>query len=104
VRPDELDAVLHVYEGLGLSDNMHEAYNQRHNFRYQGVEIALKWSVTWGHHAEFEVLLPEPQVPEQIDDASRLISRVAAELGVRLMTEQELSDFIAEFEAKRETP
>jgi hypothetical protein len=77
---------------------MHEAFNFRHNFRFQGVEIALKWSEAWGYHAEFEVLLDDSASDADRDEASAQIVDVAFELGVTLMSEQELADFAAAFE------
>lgn len=97
-REDVLAAV-RVFNALGFEAEMHEAFNQRHNFRLHGIEIAVKWSEAWGHHAEFEVLLDDLASTAAQEEASAHINAVAAELGVGLMTEQELADFTAAFEA-----
>jgi hypothetical protein len=80
---------------------MHRAFNERHDFHYRGVEIALKHSEAWGHHAEFEVLLDGEPSNGDKDGAIARIRQVAAELGVELMSEQELAEFTAEFERKQ---
>lgn len=98
IQREDAPQAVQLFNGLGLEKTMHDAFNRRHNFRYQGVEIAVKWSEAWGHHAEFEVLLDgEPGEAEQ-DAAVALIHRVAAELGVELMSERELAEFVRAFE------
>ena len=81
---------------------MHDAYNQRHNWRYGTVEIALKRSEAWGPHAEFEVVVADGASPAEIDEANDRVRTAAKDLGVRLMSEEELADFTRRFEAKQE--
>ncbi|MFG2695223.1 hypothetical protein [Kitasatospora sp. NPDC048407] len=99
IAREDVPSAVKVFNALGFENAMHEAFNFRHNFRYQGVEIALKWSEAWGYHAEFEVLLDDGASDAARDEASAQIIDVAAELGVTLMSEQELADFAAAFEA-----
>ncbi|MFB7614739.1 hypothetical protein [Kitasatospora sp. NPDC056181] len=99
IAREDVRAAVKVFNALGFESAMHEAFNFRHNFRFQGVEIALKWSEAWGYHAEFEVLLDDGASDAARDEASAQIVDVAAELGVTLMSEQELADFAATFEA-----
>jgi adenylate cyclase class IV len=99
-RGDAARAV-QLFNALGLEETMHDAFNQRHNFRYQGVEIAVKWSEAWGHHAEFEVLLDGQPNEVQHAEAAGLIRRVAGELGVELMSEDQLAAFVRAFEEAR---
>ncbi|MFF0293189.1 hypothetical protein ACFYST_08375 [Kitasatospora sp. NPDC004614] len=98
IAREDVPVAVKVFNALGFEDAMHEAFNFRHNFRYQGVEIALKWSEAWGYHTEFEVLLDDGASDAARDEASAQIIDVAAELGVPLMSEQELADFAAAFE------
>jgi adenylate cyclase class IV len=94
----QVGTAVQIFNDLGFKDAMHDAFNCRHDFRYQGVEIALKHSEAWGHHAEFEVLLDgDPSEAQKIQAAAR-IQAVAEQLGVRLMTELELTEFTQEFE------
>ncbi|MEU6973521.1 hypothetical protein AB0A71_38540 [Kitasatospora aureofaciens] len=98
IAREDVPAAVKVFNALGFEPAMHEAFNFRHNFRFQGVEIALKWSEAWGYHAEFEVLLDDSASDADRDKASAQIVDVAFELGVTLMSEQELADFAAAFE------
>jgi adenylate cyclase class IV len=98
IARDDVPAAVRVFNALGLEKDMHEAFNQRRNFRFRGVEIAVKWSEAWGHHAEFEVLLDDEAGPAAQEEASARIKSVADELGVTLMSEKELADFTAAFE------
>lgn len=99
IAPADVAAAVKVFNALGFDTAMHEAFNLRHNFRFSGVEIAVKWSEAWGYHAEFEVLLDDSAPDAARTEAAARIADVAAELGVALMTEQELADFSAAFEA-----
>ncbi|MGA5217925.1 CYTH domain-containing protein [Streptomyces cinereoruber] len=99
IARDDVPAAVQIFNALGFEGTMHQAFNQRHNFRFRGVEIAVKWSEAWGHHAEFEVLLDEGAGATAQEEATARIRGVADELGIHLMTEQELADFTAAFEA-----
>jgi hypothetical protein len=63
------------------------------------VEIAVKWSEAWGHHAEFEVLLDDGASDAAQREAADRVTGAAEELGVTLMTEQELAQFTRAFES-----
>ncbi|MFE5562155.1 hypothetical protein [Streptomyces sp. NPDC056544] len=99
ISPADVPAAVHVFNALGFETAMHQAFNFRHNFRFDGVEIAAKWSEAWGYHAEFELLLDDGASDAARDEAQARITDVAAKLGVTLMSEQELADFTAAFEA-----
>ncbi|WP_225846374.1 hypothetical protein [Streptomyces sp. HPF1205] len=99
IAREDVDAAVRIFNHLGFEGEMHEAFNQRRNFRFRGVEIAVKWSEAWGHHAEFEVLLADTSGQAALDEAEARIRAVARELDVTLMSEQELADFTAAFEA-----
>ncbi|MEU3064937.1 CYTH domain-containing protein [Streptomyces subrutilus] len=99
ISPADVPAAVHMFNALGFETAMHQAFNFRHNFRLDGVEIAVKWSEAWGYHAEFELLLDDGVSDAARDEAQAKITDVAASLGVTLMSEQELADFTAAFEA-----
>ncbi|MFJ4418536.1 CYTH domain-containing protein [Streptomyces sp. NPDC088925] len=94
----DVPAAVRVFNGLGFEASMHEALNRRHNFRFNGVEIAIKWSEAWGYHAEFEILLEDGAGEDARAAAESGIRSAATQLGVSLMTEQELVVFTAAFE------
>lgn len=99
IAREDVPAAVGVFNALGFEDAVHQAFNQRHNFRYLGVEIAVKWSEAWGHHAEFEVLLDDDPSAAVQEEAITLLRTVAKELGVELISEQELAEFTVAFEA-----
>jgi adenylate cyclase class IV len=98
IRREDAGLAVRIFNALGLEGSMHDAFNRRRNFRYRGVEIAVKWSQAWGHHAEFEVLLDDMPTAAQQAEAVERIRSVAEEVGVRLMSEQELAEFVRAFE------
>ncbi|MGQ4490087.1 CYTH domain-containing protein [Streptomyces sp. SAS_281] len=99
IAREDVAAAVTVFNALGFEPHMHQAFNQRHNYRFRGVEIAVKWSEAWGHHAEFEVLLDDDASNTAREEAVARITTAAQELGVTLMSEQELADFTAAFES-----
>ncbi|MEU9026454.1 CYTH domain-containing protein [Streptomyces sp. NPDC048383] len=99
ISPADVPAAVHMFNALGFETAMHQAFNFRHNFRLDGIEIAVKWSEAWGYHAEFELLLDDGASDAARDEAQAKITDVAASLGVTLMSEQELANFTAAFEA-----
>ena len=80
---------------LGFGDYMH-SFQKRHNYSYKGVELALKWSKIWGYHLELEVVVNKmiKKAP-----AEKKIFSVAEELGVKIMTDDELKKFTRRAEA-----
>ncbi|MFJ8602301.1 CYTH domain-containing protein [Streptomyces shenzhenensis] len=100
----DVEAAVGIFNALGFQHTMHDAYNQRRNFRLRGVEIAVKWSEAWGHHAEFEVLLGDEPSATEVESATERIRAVANELAVTLMSEPELAEFTAAFEAAQQVP
>ncbi|MGW3468766.1 hypothetical protein ACWDKQ_09900 [Saccharopolyspora sp. NPDC000995] len=101
VDPAELETVVKTFNLLGFADARHDAHNERHDFRYKGVEIAVKYSEAWGYHAEFELVLPDGADRDAQRAALERIDTLASELGVQVMTEEELAAFTAEFEQKQ---
>lgn len=99
IAREDVPAAVKVFNALGFQDAMHDAFNFRRNFQFRDVEIAVKWSEAWGYHAEFEVLLRDGAEPAEREGACARIAEIAADLGVTLMTEQELADFTTAFEA-----
>ena len=73
----------------------------RHNFVYKGVEIALKYSKTWGFHIELEIMISSVKQKER---AEKKIFSMAKELGVSLMSEKELWEFTQNIEKTYKNP
>jgi len=77
-----------------------ESFQRRHNYLYKGVEIALKYSDNWGYHAEFEIVVDGTDSEVSRVAAKKQIRKVAAELGAKLMTNEEIKKFITPIEKR----
>ena len=76
---------------------MMESFQKRHNYLFKGVEIALKYSDVWQYHLELEILINDE---DKKIVAEKRIYEVADELGVRIMTDEELKEFTKKAEEK----
>jgi adenylate cyclase class IV len=88
INPAEVPKAISLLDAFGFKNHSSD-FNKRHNFRYKGVEIALKYSdeVEWGHHLEMEILIDDPLAKSP---AEAKIKSLADELGVKLMSESDL--------------
>lgn len=64
---------------------------QRENYRWRGVEVALKYGQTWGYHAELEILI---STRRDLARANKKIQQVANALGIKLMTTNNVAKFL----------
>lgn len=70
----------------------------RTNYKLEeGVELALKHTDSWGYHFEIEMLV---QHESEIDAAKAKLHSILAKLGVKAMSQDELTAFLAELDAK----
>ena len=95
IKPEDTNSAVKIFTSLGFTE-MQNTYQKRHNYLYQGVELALKYSNTWGYHLELEIVVSDQK---KVPEASNQIKKVANELGVTLMTEPELAAFVKEVDA-----
>lgn len=96
ISREDVDKAVYLFKKFGF-DKVHDSFQTRHNFEYKGVEIALKYSEMWGYHIELEIIIDDES---KKDEADRQIISVAEELGVTLMTEEDLRIFIEQKEAE----
>lgn len=90
--PEEsTDLMNEICGHISGADQVIQGTQQRTNFKYQDVDIALKWSEDWSYHVEFEIMIPDLAQKEAADNH---IKSVAESLGVTLMTEEEVAVFI----------
>jgi len=89
VGEESVEPAIKLFTNLGYK-YLFEPVILRHNFSYKGVELALKYSKTWGYHLELEI---EIASLAQKGRAEEKIFKVAGELGVKLMSEEELWTF-----------
>lgn len=94
---EEFNTAVKMFDALSLPVKIIHEPQKRVNYRYKDCEIALKHSNTWGYHLEIEQLIDSE---EKRSDAEAHIREIANELGVRLMSEEELKKFTREAESK----
>ncbi len=95
--PEEFDVMRRLIDALKLPAKIMHGPQKRVNYEYHGCEIALKWSDAWGYHMEIEQMIA---TPDERDKAEKQIREVADELGVTLMSEEELKEFTKKAESE----
>ena len=96
IKQEDFDKATKLFIALQTGEYM-RSFQQRHNFLYKDVELALKWSEAWGYHLELEVVVNDISGKK---GAEEKIVAVAKELGVHIMTDQELLEFTQAAEAE----
>lgn len=91
IDPHNVSKAVKLFLGLGLKEIQH-SFQKRHNYRYRSVELALKYSKTWGHHLEFEMMVADKK---DIPVAEAKLKALAKKLGVKIMSDNELRAFTA---------
>lgn len=94
VLPDEVEKAKQFCKGLEPEKVM-EAYQFRTNYLFKGVEIALKYTESFGFHLEFEIMVDDVAKKEE---AENVIRSAAEELGVSILTDQQLAVVTVELE------
>jgi len=89
INPSDFDKAVKFFSALRF-DQIQNSYQKRHNYLLDGVEIALKWTDSWGYHMEMEIVVDDKS---KKDFAEINIRKVAEKLDVRIMTDDELKEF-----------
>lgn len=90
IDPRDFDKSVRLFKELPF-DQVQRAFQKRQNYMYKGVELALKYSESWGYHLELEIMIGDKS--EQAE-AERKLSEVATELGVKIMSREEQEEFV----------
>lgn len=94
------DAMKELCKAVSAPDQIIEGTQKRTNYLLDGVEIALKWSEDWGFHAEFEIMVTSLSEKEEADAK---IYTVAESLGITLMTNEEVKEFLEKVKSAKKT-
>ncbi|MEA1909575.1 MAG: CYTH domain-containing protein [Patescibacteria group bacterium] len=94
--PKDFNKMATIFEKMGFTD-VQRSFQKRHNYKFRDVEIALKHSDTWGYHAELEIMVPDRAQQEK---AEAQIRKVAKELDIMLMTNDEITKFCDQADKK----
>ncbi len=94
---EQFQMARHIFDSLNLPAKVMHGPQERVNYLYKNCEIALKYSEAWGYHMEIEQVVDSR---EKQAEAETSIKKVAEELGVSLMSEDELKEFTKQAESK----
>lgn len=94
---NDFELAKELFQNLPLNAKLMEDAQQRVNYLYKGCEIALKYGKTWGYHLEIEKMIQDEGDQRVAEEEIRV---VAKELGIELMTDDELKRFTEEHERK----
>ena len=97
IKQKETKKAINFFNELNITDNIIHSFQKRHNYVYKGVEIALKFSSEWQYHLELEIMISDKS---QKESAERKIKKIAKELEVELMSDDELAKFVKKVENK----
>lgn len=98
IQRNNISKAVKMFNSLEMTDNIIHSFQLRHNYTYKGVELALKYSSEWRHHLELEMVVEEKSEKEL---AEKKIHSVVNELGVKIISEEELRKFVKKAETKK---
>lgn len=87
--PEDAGKIIRIFEIIGFKDHQY-SYQSRHNYLYKNIEFALKYTVSWGFHCEMEIMVNSV---DKTSEAIEKITLIASELGITIMTDEELREF-----------
>lgn len=97
IDPSEYEKTIDMFNHMNFPGKSMRAWQERHNYLYKGVEIAVKYSEYWEHHVEMEIVVDDINKKEKAEEQ---IHKVADELEIKLMTDEEIKAFIESVESK----
>lgn len=89
IDPQDFEKATKLFRAIPF-EQIEWSFQKRHNYRIDDVELALKWTQSWGYHLELEKVVEDKG---EVNLAIERLREVARELGVKIMTEKELKDF-----------
>lgn len=75
-----------IFQVLGF-DEIQYTLQKRHNYLYEGIELALKFSNDWGYHLEAEMVVDSE---DRISEANIKIKELYRKLHLKPLTEREI--------------
>ncbi len=97
INKKDFEKAVKLFKSLDLTNNVMHSFQQRHNYLYKEVELALKYSEVWGYHLEMEIVINGLKKEKE---AKKKLCSVAKELNVQIMTDEELTKFTQKAERK----
>lgn len=97
IKPEEVQTAVKIFNLLGF-DKFKKSDQIRTNYNYKGSEIALKWSQDWSYHFEMEFVTDEQS---QVEDLQAKLYNLATEIGLKPMSEEQISLYISNLRSKQ---
>ncbi len=72
-------------------DEVQKSFQKRINYKYKEVVLELKYSESWGYHMELEIMISDIREKKKAEEK---IFSVAEELGIDILSKDELKKFI----------
>ncbi|EKD27078.1 MAG: hypothetical protein ACD_79C00891G0001 [uncultured bacterium] len=79
-----------ILDKITNPDKIMKGIQKRKNYIYRDCEFAVKWSKDWGYHFEVEKVVENKKV---VAGVLREIESIVSELGINIMSEEELKNF-----------
>lgn len=86
----DFEKMKYILDTIAKPEKVMDGIQKRKNFEYKGCEIAIKWSEAWGFHFEIEKMVSEQS---EVKKAEKELHNVADELGIKILTDEELKEF-----------
>ena len=86
----DFEKMKYIFDTIAKPEKIMDGIQKRRNFEYNGCELAIKWSETWGFHFEIEKMVSNHG---EVEKAEKELHNVADELGIKILTDKELKDF-----------
>lgn len=79
-----------ILDKISNPDKIMKGIQKRKNYKYKDCEFAVKWSRKWGYHFEVEKVVKNKKMVAGI---LRKIESIVSELGINIISEEELKNF-----------
>jgi adenylate cyclase class IV len=87
---EDFDKIKYIFDTIAKPEKIMDGIQKRKNFKYKDCEIAIKWSEAWGSHFEIEKMVSGHG---EVGSAEKELHGIADELGIKILTDEELREF-----------
>lgn len=94
INPKDLSKGIKLFSELQF-DEIQNASQKRRNYLYKDIELALKYSSSWGYHLELEIMIDD--VSKQ-KSAEEKLMKLGEELGVHILTTSEQKELVSKID------
>lgn len=86
----DFEKMKYILDIVAKPEKVMGGIQKRKNFEYKGCEFAIKWSEAWAFHFEIEKMVSEQS---EVKKAEKELHNVTDELGIKILTDEELKEF-----------